>query len=175
MDKLIETLKTRFLSHMERHQDLKWETIEIKLKENKKLYEAVNQMEQTGGEPDVLSLAPNKLMFVDCSIESPSGRRSLCYDEIALKERKEHKPISSCEQMADDMGIHMLDEAMYLKLHSFGSFDLKTSSWIKTPLSLRALGGALNGEKRYERVFIFHNGAQSYYQSRGFRGYIEIK
>lgn len=175
MDQLILTLKNRFNLNLNRHPNIDWNLIESKLTSNKSLYDAVSKMEQTGGEPDVLSLVEGQLMFVDCSAESPSGRRSVCYDEIALRERKEHKPHDSAESMAFKMGISILDEKKYFKLQTFGSFDQKTSSWLNTPLEFRALGGALTGEKRYERVFIFHNGVQSYYQSRGFRGYILIK
>lgn len=173
---LLQKLKMRFEKNMHRHKDVKWETIEKKLDANPSLLEILYKMEETEGEPDVVALSDKKTEFYycDCSPESPKGRRSLCYDEDALNSRKEHKPKSSAMQMATEIGITLFDEELYRRFQAFGPFDQKTSSWILTPSEQRDLGGALFGDYRFGRVFIYHNGAESYYGSRGFRGYVKL-
>ncbi|HAY71030.1 MAG TPA: DUF4256 domain-containing protein [Saprospirales bacterium] len=173
---LFQTLKTRFQKNMHRHPDLSWDIIQEKLEKNPGKIWSVYQMEITGGEPDVMGVDPStdEYIFVDCSSESPKGRRSLCYDGKALNDRKEFKPENSVLDMASEMGIDLLDEAKYRELQQLGKFDTKTSSWIVTPGEIRKLGGALFMEYRYGAVFVFHNGASSYYAARGFRGSIRI-
>ena len=164
-------LKERFERHKERHADLNWEDVEKRL--NEKILDVLTKMEDSGGEPDLV-LWNGRMIFCDLSPEPPSGRRSLCYDEAALRQRAKNPPSGSVEAMAKQMGVSLMDEALYLKLQEYGDFDLKTSSWIKTPEEIRKKGGALFGETRYGRTFIFHNGASSYYSVRGWRGYITI-
>lgn len=172
----VESLKTRFEKNKKRHSTLKWEYVENCLIKNKKLLDIVYQMEISGGEPDVIIFENNKTLFyVDCSIESPTNRRSLCYDKQALIERKENKPSGSAIELANKIGVDLLSESDYFMLQKFGPFDLKTSSWILTPVEVRKLGGAIFGDFKFGRTFIYHNGAQSYYAARGFRGKIEIK
>lgn len=172
---LIETLKKRFLDNPSRHVGVEWSDVEAKLLSSFKLW-SLSEMEKTGGEPDVVLFDENtnKIIFVDCASESPTGRRSLCYDQEALISRKTNKPVSSACAMALEMGVELLDERQYRALQQFGQFDLKTSSWVKTPTSIRDLGGALFCDRRYNQVFVYHNGADSYYGSRGFRSLLEI-
>ncbi|HMO80873.1 MAG TPA: DUF4256 domain-containing protein [Pyrinomonadaceae bacterium] len=174
--KLIETLKHRFESNTDRHKGIKWADVEERLKTNYKKLPALNQMEATGGEPDVIGKDKHtgEIIFVDCSPESPNGRRSVCYDAEALASRKEHKPKHSALGMAAEMGIQILTEEEYRKLQKLGQFDLKTSSWIATPDDIRGLGGAMFCDRRYNTVWIYHNGAESYYAARGFRGSLRI-
>lgn len=169
-------LEKRFEKHMERHKDLKWEEILRKLEKNPEKLESLHAMERTGGEPDVVYYDHEKdqYAFMDCVEETPAGRRSICYDEEALEKRKKNKPETSVENMAMEMGVTLLDEEAYRQLQSLGEFDRKTSSWIRTPESVRKLGGALFGDRRYGRVFIYHNGADSYYGARGFRGILMV-
>lgn len=172
----IESLKIRFEKNLKRHPFIKWDLIESILTKNKHLLNTVYQMEESGGEPDVIVFENNKSPFyVDCSIESPLKRRSLCYDKQALIERKENKPIGSAVELANKMEIDLLTETDYFTLQKYGPFDTKTSSWILTPNEVRKLGGAIFGDYKFGRTFIYHNGAQSYYAARGFRGKIEIK
>jgi hypothetical protein len=173
---LLKTLKSRFEKNMTRHKGIKWEDVEAKLKtRNDKLY-SLFAMEETGGEPDVVSYdkKTGEYIFFDCSPESPKERRSICYDHEALEARKEHKPADSAINMATDMGIEILTEAEYRELQQLGSFDLKTSSWIKTPADIRKLGGAVFMDRRYNTVFLYHNGAESYYAAKGFRGSLRV-
>ena len=174
--KLLDTLQTRFEKNMSRHKSAEWKAILSRLLKNPSKLWSLHEMERTGGEPDVVSLDKKNdtYYFYDCSPESPSGRRSLCYDSEALESRKEHKPIGSAEGIAKNMGIEMLSEKQYLELQKFGPFDSKTSSWLKTPSEIRVRGGGLFGDYRYGRVFIFHNGAESYYAARGFRGMLKV-
>ncbi len=179
VDQLIElfqTLKTRFQKNMHRHPDLSWDVLQAKMEKSPEKMWSLYQMEITGGEPDVVSFEKgnNEFIFMDCSTESPRGRRSLCYDRKALDDRKEFKPENSVMDMAAEMGISLLNEKSYRKLQELGKFDTKTSSWIVTPDEIRKLGGALFMEYRYGAVFVFHNGASSYYAARGFRGSIRI-
>lgn len=171
---MIDILKKRFLENMSRHPDLSWEEAEGRLAGNERALEALRRMEETGGEPDTIGWdrETGKLIFLDCSAETPAGRRSLCYDDEALKKRKKNPPSGSALSMARDMGCSLLTEALYRRLQETGEFDLKTSSWIGTPQEIRSLGGALFCERRYGTVFTFHNGADSYYSVRGWRGYI---
>ena len=173
---LLDTLKARFDKNMKRHKGIVWENVQTRLKSKPEKLWSLSVMEETGGEPDVVGAnkKTGEFIFYDCAAESPKGRRSLCYDGQALESRKEHKPASSAEDMATAMGIELLSEEEYLELHKLGEFDTKTSSWVKTPAGIRKLGGALWGELRYGRVFIGHNGAQSYYAVRGFRGMVRI-
>ena len=176
IDSLLNVLKSRFEKNLSRHNSIKWSDVESRLIKNPQKLKVLTQMEATGGEPDVLDFdkKTNEYIFCDFSVESPSGRRSLCYDEEALNSRKEHKPKSSAVQMANSIGIEILDETQYRLLQTFGDFDTKTSSWIKTPSKIRNLGGALFCDKRYDTVFLYHNGAESYYTNRGFRGLIRV-
>ena len=169
-----ETLKKRFAENMNRHPNLEWEYVEKRLKENKNALKRLQYMEESGGEPDVIGIMEDtgKILFCDCAKESPSARRSLCYDEEALQKRKKNPPTGSADKQAKGMGIELLTEELYYRLQQLGEFDLKTSSWIHTPEPIRQKGGALFCERRYGRVFTFHNGADSYYSSRGYRGYI---
>lgn len=173
---ILQILKKRFEENMNRHPNLIWTEIQIKLEQNPEKLRSLEAMESTGGEPDMIDFEPttNQYIFCDCSSESPKGRRSLCYDQEALESRKEHKPKSNAVTMAAEMGVELLSEAYYFKLQNIGNFDLKTSSWIATPIEIRKLGGAIFGDKRFGRVFIYHNGAESYYASRGFRAMIKI-
>ncbi|MBR2533578.1 MAG: DUF4256 domain-containing protein [Erysipelotrichaceae bacterium] len=171
---MLETLKNRFLENMNRHQDLKWEDVEKRLQDHPGMLEILKQMEESGGEPDVIGSDTDsgKLIFCDCSMETPSGRRSLCYDEEALLKRSKNPPAGSALAQAQKMGVELMNEVLYRRLQELGEFDLKTSSWIDTPADVRDKGGALFCERRYGRVFTFHNGADSYYSVRGWRGYI---
>ncbi|SER87312.1 DUF4256 domain-containing protein [Lachnobacterium bovis] len=173
---MVELLKERFQEHMELHKDLKWDEVERRLREAPDAILVLQKMEESGGEPDTIGYDINtgKLIFCDCVKESPAGRRSLCYDEKALHGRKKNPPLGSAEWNAKEIGISIMTEEIYRRLQSLGSFDLKTSSWIITPDDIRNKGGALFCERRYDTVFVFHNGADSYYSSRGFRGYILI-
>lgn len=173
---LLEILKNRFEENMHRHKNIKWNDVEEKLKKNNKKLWSLFQMEQTGGEPDVVAYdkKTNEYTFFDCAAESPAKRRSLCYDHEALNQRKEAKPRNSAQNMAEKMGIEILNEEQYRLLQSLQSCDSKTSSWIQTPIEIRKLGGAIFADRRYDHVFIYHNGAESYYASRGFRGSIKI-
>ena len=171
-EELLRTLKTRFEKNMNRHKGLEWTKVQARLEANTEKLYSLNEMEITGGEPDVVGLdkTTGEYIFYDCSAESPKDRRSLCYDHEALEKRKEHKPEDSAINMAADMGIEILTEEQYRELQKLGEFDLKTSSWIKTPAAIRKLGGAVFCDRRYNTVFLYHNGAESYYDSRGFRG-----
>lgn len=173
---LIKTLKTRFDENMNRHQDLEWAAIETKLNTLPEKLWTLNEMERTGGEPDVVGYdtQADEYIFFDCSPESPKGRRKVCYDREALESRKKHKPDNSADDMAAAMGIVLLTEEQYRELQKLGEFDTKTSSWLNTPPDIRKRGGAIFGDFRYGRVFIYHNGAQSYYASRGFRGSLRV-
>lgn len=174
--KLFQTLENRFKENMERHPNMGWEYIKNKLEKNPDKLHILNKMEETGGEPDIIGKDPktNEYIFCDCSPESPNGRRSLCYDDAALESRKQNKPNGSAMGMAKEMGIEMLDEEQYNELQKLGVFDTKTSSWVSTPKDVRNMGGGLFGDKRYGRTFIYHNGAESYYASRGFRGVLRV-
>ncbi|EPG72739.1 PF14066 family protein [Leptospira fainei serovar Hurstbridge str. BUT 6] len=173
---LLRTLKDRFEKNMKRHKGLEWPKIEVKLKGSAEKILSLNEMEITGGEPDVVSYdkKTGEYVFYDCSAESPKGRRSVCYDREALDSRKEHKPKNNAIDMAATMGIELLSEEQYRELQKLGDFDTKTSSWVKTPPGIRELGGALFCDRRYDNVFVYHNGAESYYAVRGFRGSLRI-
>jgi hypothetical protein len=173
---LLSTLKTRFEKNMQRHKAIEWATIQTKLEANKEKLWLLNEMEITGGEPDVVGYdkKTGEYIFYDCSAESPAGRRSICYDHEALEKRKENKPKNSAVKMATDMGIELLTEEQYPELQTLGNFDTKTSSWIKTPAAIRKLGGALFCDRRYDTVFVYHNGAESYYAARAFRGALRV-
>ncbi|MBL8146407.1 MAG: DUF4256 domain-containing protein [Anaerolineae bacterium] len=173
---LIITLKARFEKNMGRHFGLEWANVQARLEAHPDKLVSLYAMEQTGGEPDVIRLdsATGEVLFVDCSAESPAGRRSLCYDRAALDGRKEHKPKNSALDLAAEMGIEMLTEGQYHTLQTLGRFDTKTSSWLITPHAIRKLGGAIFGDCRYDHVFIYHNGADSYYAARGFRGALRV-
>ncbi len=175
-EELLKTLRSRFEKNAKRHKDLKWPEVEAKLEANAEKLWSLSEMERTGGEPDVVGHDPKtgEYLFVDCSAESPAGRRSVCYDREGLDSRKEHKPENNAIDMAAAMGIELLTEDAYRDLQKLGNFDAKTSSWVKTPAEIRKLGGALFGDRRYGHVFIYHNGAQSYYAARGFRGSIRV-
>ncbi len=172
----LEILKSRFLIHPHRHPHISWDDVEKKLIENPERLAVLERMEETGGEPDVVELVgeSGEIIFVDCSVESPSGRRSLCYDRAALDARKENKPKNSVDEMAKEIGIFLLNEKEYRVLQTFDIFDTKSSSWVATPENVRKLGGALFCDRRYDTVFLYHNGADSYYAARGFRGKISI-
>ncbi|MBQ1299789.1 MAG: DUF4256 domain-containing protein [Erysipelotrichaceae bacterium] len=170
---MIKRLKERFEKNMNRHPDIAWDQVEARLRENPEVLEKLRKMEETGGQPDVIGTDENgKFIFCDCSPETPAGRRSLCYDDEALRKRTKNPPASSAMHQANEMGIELLDEELYKRLQQLGQFDLKTSSWIATPEEFRKLGGALFAERRYGRVFFFHNGADSYYSVRGWRGFV---
>lgn len=173
---LLEQLRFRFEKYKNRHQGINWADVQAKLEASPKKLKALTQMEETGGEPDVVGVdkKTGEFLFVDCAAESPKGRRSVCYDREALESRKEHAPQNSAVDMASAMGIELLDEAQYRELQTLGKFDEKTSSWIKTPSAIRKLGGALFCDRRYDTVFLYHNGAQSYYAARGFRGILRV-
>lgn len=172
----IKVLKTRFAKNMNRHESLIWSNIQAKLEANTDKIWSLFQMEATGGEPDVVGFDKNtgEYIFYDCAAESPKDRRSLCYDQQALESRKEYKPVNSAMELAEDMGIEILSEQQYRELQKFGAFDTKTSSWLKTPSEIRKLGGAIFGDYRYGNVFVYHNGAESYYAARGFRGSLQV-
>ena len=173
---ILSTLKARFEKNVNRHKGIEWAKVQAKLEANPEKLWSLDDMEITGGEPDVVGYdkKTDKYIFYDCSAESPKGRRSFCYDHEALEKRKEHKPKNSAVEMAADMGIELLTEEQYLELQKLGEFDAKTSSWIKTPVDVRKLGGAISGELRFGRVFIYANGAESYFAARGFRGSLSI-
>lgn len=175
-EELLKTLQARFEKNMNRHKGLEWTNVQAKLEANAQKLWSLNEMEQTGGEPDVVEYEKNtgEYIFYDCSAESPGGRRSFCYDREALEERKEHKPKNNAVDMAAAMGIELLTEEQYRALQGLGSFDTKTSSWVKTPAGIRKLGGALFCDRRYNSVFVYHNGASSYYAARGFRGWLRV-
>jgi hypothetical protein len=173
---LLGALKARFEQNRNRHQGLEWATLQAKLEADPEKLWSLHQMETTGGEPDVVGYdkQTGQYLFYDCSAESPKGRRSVCYDREALESRKEHKPATNAIDLAAAMGIELLTEAEYRELQQLGDFDTKTSSWVQTPAEIRALGGALFGDRRYNQVFVYHNGAESYYGSRGFRGSFRV-
>ena len=175
-DELLKTLKVRFEKNMNRHEGLEWTKVYAKLQANTEKLYSLNEMEITGGEPDVVGQdkKTGEYIFYDCSAESPKDRRSLCYDHEALEKRKEHKPADSAINMAADMGIELLTEEQYRELQQLGTFDLKTSSWVQTPSDIRKLGGALFCDRRYNQVFLYHNGADSYYAARAFRGSLRV-
>jgi len=176
IEELLKTLKSRFEKNMNRHKGVEWNKVEAKLKKNSGKLWSLNEMETTGGEPDVVGFdkKSNEYIFYDCAVESPAGRRSLCYDKEALEKRKENKPKDSAVNMATSMGIELLTEEQYRELQKLGEFDLKTSSWLRTPAEIRNLGGAIFCDRRYNKVFTYHNGAESYYAARGFRGVLEV-
>nr|WP_294875621.1 DUF4256 domain-containing protein [uncultured Pedobacter sp.] len=175
-EELLKTLKNRFEKNMNRHKDIEWAKVHAKLDASPQKLWSLDDMEVTGGEPDVVGYdkSTNEYIFYDCAAETPKGRRSLCYDRAALDARKEHKPQNSAMDVAADMGIEILTEEQYRELQQFGKFDTKTSSWLKTPADIRKLGGALFGDYRYGTVFLYHNGAESYYAARGFRGALRV-
>ena len=175
-EELLRTLKARFEKNMNRHKGLEWAKVQAKLEANIEKLWSLNEMESTGGEPDVVGhdKKTGAYTFYDCSAESPTGRRSLCYDRQALDSRKEHKPKNSAIDMAAAMGVELLTEEQYRELQKLGNFDAKTSSWITTPSDIRKLGGALFCDRRYDHVFVYHNGAESYYAARAFRGSLRV-
>jgi len=175
-EELLHTLQVRFEKHRERHGDIAWEDVYVKLQANEDKLWSLYQMEVTGGEPDVVSYddETGEYIFFDCCAESPKGRRSICYDREALEARKANKPETSAMDMAKEMGIEILTEEEYRKLQKLGQFDLKTSSWVKTPDNIRKLGGAIFCDRRYDTVFTYHNGADAYYGARGFRGSLRV-
>jgi hypothetical protein len=175
-EKLLGALAARFEKNMSRHKGLDWVKVRAKLEKHEEKLWSLHEMEQSGGEPDVIGHDKNtgEYIFCDCSAESPAGRRSFCYDREALNSRKEHKPKNSAMDMAAAMGVEILTEDEYRELQKLGEFDTKTSSWVKTPAEFRKLGGALFCDRRYGRVFVYHNGAESYYAARGFRGTVRV-
>ena len=175
-EELLGTLKARFVKNMNRHKDLEWDKVQARLEADPVSLWSLNEMEITGGEPDIVGYdkKADKYLFYDCSPESPKGRRSICYDREALESRKENKPENSAIDMAEAMGIELLNEEEYRELQKLGRFDVKTSSWVKTPDSIRKLGGAIFCDCRYDTVFLYHNGAESYYSARGFRGSLKV-
>lgn len=175
-EELLKTLETRFEKNHNRHKDMKWEDVQARLENNPKKLWSLHEMEKTGGEPDVTGYdkKTGEYIFYDCSSESPKGRRNLCYDHEALEARKQHKPADSAINKAADIGIEILNEAQYRQLQQLGKFDAKTSSWLKTPHEIRKHGGAIFGDFRFEHIFIYHNGAESYYAARGFRGSLRV-
>ena len=175
-EELFKILEARFEENMNRHKGIKWDDVQTKLEANTKKLWSLSEMEKTGGDPDVVDYdkKTKEYIFYDCSVESPKGRRSTCYDNDALESRKEHKPENSAVGMATAMGIELLTEEQYRELQKLGEFDMKTSSWIKTPASIRKLGGALFSDRRYDHIFVYHNGAESYYAARGFRGELRV-
>lgn len=175
-DELLGVLKARFEKNMARHKGLEWSKVQARLEANPKKLAALDAMEESGGEPDVVKYdqKTGEFTFCDCSAESPKGRRSICYDREALESRKEHRPKNSAMQMAKDMGVEILSEEEYRALQKLGDFDTKTSSWVRTPAEIRKLGGALFCDRRYNTVFVYHNGADSYYAARGFRGSLRV-
>jgi hypothetical protein len=175
-EELLEALKSRFEKNMNRHKRLDWAGVQARLETKTEKLWSLAEMERTGGEPDVVGFdkKTGEYIFYDCAAESPKGRRSICYDRAALEARKENKPRDSAINMAAAMGIELLSEAQYLELQKLGNFDAKTSSWLKTPPEIRELGGAIYGDLRYGRTFVGHNGADSYYAARGFRGWLRV-
>jgi Protein of unknown function (DUF4256) len=175
-EELLNALKARFEKHMNRHKGLEWAKVQARLEANAEKLWSLNEMERTGGEPDVVGhdKKTGEYIFYDCSAESPKGRRSVCYDHEALESRKEHKPENNAMDMAAAMGIELLTEEQYRELQKLGNFDLKSSSWLKTPSDIRKLGGAIFADRRYDTVFVYHNGAESYYAARGFRGSLRV-
>jgi hypothetical protein len=175
-EELLIILKARFEKNMNRHKGLEWAKVQLRLEANTEKLWSLNEMERTGGEPDVVGhdKRTGEYIFFDCAAESPKGRRSVCYDREALEARKEHKPADSAVNMAAVMGIELLSEEQYKELQKLGKFDLKTSSWVKTPSEIRKLGGAVFCDRRYDHVFLYHNGADSYYAARGFRGSLRV-
>jgi hypothetical protein len=175
-EELLKTLKARFEKNMNRHKDLAWAKVQARLDAAPDKLWSLNEMEKTGGEPDVVGQdkKTGEFIFYDCSTESPKGRRSLCYDREALESRKENKPANSATDMAAAMGIELLTEEQYRELQKLGEFDTKTSSWVKTPSNIRKLGGAVFCDRRYDTVFLYHNDAESYYAARGFRGSLKV-
>lgn len=173
---LMESLKARFEKNMIRHKGLDWDDVQKKLQANTEKQWSLSEMERTGGEPDVVAFDSQRgeYIFYDCSAESPAGRRSLCYDRKALDSRKDYKPKNSAIDMASEMEIELLSEEQYRELQKLGNFDTKTSSWVKTPVNIRDLGGALFCDRRYNTVFVYHNGAESYYAARGFRCLLKV-
>ena len=171
---LLRILQTRFEKNPNRHKGIEWAKVQAKLEAAPEKLWSLNEMERTGGEPDVVGQDKDDYLFYDCSAESPKGRRSLCYDREALDFRKEYKPANSATDLATEMGIEILTEDQYRELQQLGNFDLKTSSWIKTPEKIRKLGGGLFCDRRYDTVFVYHNGAESYYAARGFRGSLRV-
>ena len=175
-EELLRTLKARFEKNMNRHKGLEWAKVQAKLEATIEKLWSLNEMEVTGGEPDVVSHdnKTGEYIFYDCSVESPKGRRSVCYDREALESRKNHKPENNAIDMATAMGIELLTEEEYRELQKLGNFDMKSSSWVQTPANIRKLGGAIFCDYRYETVFVYHNGAESYYAARGFRGSLRV-
>jgi hypothetical protein len=175
-EQLLQTLKARFAKNMHRHKGIAWDKVRAELERHPDALKSLREMEVTGGEPDVIGRdkEAGSYTFCDCSAESPAGRRSMCYDREALESRKENKPNGSAVEMAAAMGIELMTEEQYRDLQKLGEFDTKTSSWVKTPSDVRALGGALFCDRRYGKVFVYHNGAQSYYAARGFRGTLRV-
>ncbi|MFL1998688.1 DUF4256 domain-containing protein [Lysinibacillus irui] len=175
-EELIKTLKARFEKNNERHEGLDWTNVQAKLDANPEKLWSLHEMEATGGEPDVVGYdaKTDEYIFYDCSAESPKGRRSVCYDREAWEARKNHKPENTAMDMAKDMGIELLTEEQYRELQQLGKFDLKTSSWVQTPENIRKLGGAIFCDRRYDTIFMYHNGAESYYAARGFRGSLRV-
>ena len=175
-NELLKTLKSRFEKNMNRHKGLDWTKVQARLENNAEKLWSLNEMESSAGEPDVVGhdKKTGEYVFYDCSAESPKGRRSVCYDREALEARKEHKPKDSAVDMATRMGIELLTEEQYRELQQLGEFDTKTSSWVKTPSDIRKLGGALYCDRRYNHVFVYHNGAESYYAARAFRGLLRV-
>ena len=175
-EELFKVLKASFEKNMNRHKELQWPKVKAKLEANAEKLWSLNEMERTGGEPDVVGQdkKTDETIFFDCSAESPKGRTSVCYDREGLDSRKEHKPENNAMDMASDMGIELLTEEQYRELQQLGDFDTKTSSWLKTPADIRKLGGALFGDRRFGHVFVYHNGAQSYYGARAFRGSLRV-
>lgn len=175
-EELLSVLKTRFEQHMQRHENLEWEVVQKKLESKTDKLWSLYEMERTGGEPDVVGYDDenDQFIFMDCSKETPTGRRKVCYDREALESRKKHKPENNAMDMATEMGIELLTEEEYRYLQTLDEFDLKSSSWIQTPTDIRELGGALFCDRRYNHVFVYHNGADSYYSVRGFRGSLKV-
>lgn len=175
-EELINLLKTRFEKNKNRHAGIDWANVQAKIEANSDKMWSLNEMEESEGEPDVIGYdaATDEYIFVDCSAESPKGRRSFCYDRAALDARKEHKPINNALEFAEEIGVELLTEEQYKNLQQLGKFDTKTSSWIQTPAAIRQLGGALFCDRRYNHVFVYHNGAESYYAARGFRGLLRV-
>lgn len=176
LDELINTFKDRFVKNMRRHAGINWDSVQAKLLASPEKLQILYEMERTGGEPDVLAydVETGEFIFCDCSPESPTGRRSLCFDRKALDARKENKPAGNAMEMAAAMGVEILTEQQYRELQTLGEFDKKTSSWVNTPTKIRDLGGALFCDRRYDHVFVYHNGAESYYAARGFRGRLRV-
>lgn len=175
-DELLGKLKARFEKNMNRHKAIQWTEIQAKLEADSRKLWSLNEMERTGGEPDVVGYdkTTDEYIFFDCSDESPEGRRNICYDREALEARKEHKPDNNVMDMAAAMGVGVLTEEQYRELQKLGNFDAKTSSWLQTPPEIRKLGGAIFGDRRYNHIFVYHNGASSYYGTRGFRGSLRV-